>query len=128
MFKVSPRTLMIVLAACVPVVGSAGNLSFLKNSPISYFNAEDISLMMKAAEAALNDQDEQAKRAWQNPATGNSGEIQVLRSFKRADGALCRKLQVSNLAKKTVEGRASYPVCKGSDGTWAIDPNAKAGG
>jgi surface antigen len=106
-------------------VALGGNYGFLKDSPISSFTEEDVSMMMKAADDALNDATPHAKREWQNPATGNSGQMEVLRSFELADGTSCRTLQVFNKAK-AAENRATHSVCKSADGTWMIRPDAKS--
>jgi surface antigen len=104
---------------------SGANYGFLKDSPISSFTEEDVAMMMKAADDALNDATPHAKREWRNPTTGNSGQMEVLRSFQLKDGTSCRTLQVFNKAK-AAENRATHSVCKSADGTWMIRPDAKA--
>jgi surface antigen len=105
----------------------AANYGFLKDAPISSFTDEDVSMMMKAADDALNDATPHAKREWKNPATGNSGQLEVLKSFQLADGTSCRTLRVFSKAK-TAENRSTHALCKSADGTWMIRPDAKAKG
>lgn len=118
--------LLILVGSLGSVTAMAGNLGFLKDSPVSYFSEEDTAQMMNAATDALNDSAPRPKREWKNPTTGNSGQLEVLRSFKLADGTACRTLQVSNQAKG-IESRATYPLCKAADGTWIIRAGAKPG-
>ena len=100
------------------------NYGFLKDAPISSFTEEDVAIMMKAADDALNDATPRARREWSNPATGNSGHMEVLRSFQLADGTACRTLQFYNKAKAK-ENRATHSLCKAADGTWMIHHGAK---
>lgn len=107
-----------------PNAARAANLSFLRNSPLSYFQKEDVDLMMKNARAVLDSTDPSAKHTWSNPRTGASGFAQVTGQFTTADGARCKRLRVFNKAK-TVEGQATYPVCKSGDRDWAINADAQ---
>jgi hypothetical protein len=104
--------------------GMAANVSFLKNSPISFFTEQDIELMMAAADDVLADDSRGAKREWKNSATGNFGQLEVLGAFKAPDGRLCKRLRVTNNAK-AVESRATYSVCLDADGVWKVDAATK---
>jgi surface antigen len=118
------RILVLAIALTLPALAVATNYGFLKGGPSSKFTDEDTSLMMKAADEALNDASPTAKREWQNPATGNSGQVEALSPFELADGTTCRKLRLHNVAKST-ENRATHTLCKSPKNIWMIRPDAK---
>lgn len=112
-------TLLSTLAA----VGSASNMSFLKDAPIGQFKEEDMRMMRAAAADLIREGVKGATRDWRNEATGNSGRFQILSVFTSADGRQCMKLLVITRAK-SAEQQSKYPVCAGPDGRWLIDTEA----
>jgi hypothetical protein len=82
LLRVHAPALLVLLA----VHASATNLSFLKDSPVSYFNERDVELMMAAADEALSDDSHNATREWKNEETGNFGRMEVLGAFNAGDG------------------------------------------
>lgn len=117
--------LMIVfVCALMPICATAVNLSFLGNSPVSFFQPEDVDLMKKNAQEVLDSAQPNAKQAWSNPKTGASGFAQVTGVFTTADGTQCKRLRVFNKAGG-VEGVGTYPVCKYSDRGWVINADAQ---
>lgn len=104
----------------------AGNLGFLKQSPISYFNDEDMRLLMETVTGVLDDKDAYAKKSWSNPASGNSGQVEGRGAFKTTAGVNCKRLRVTNHAK-AIDGQATYTVCQDAEKGWAVDPTAKPG-
>lgn len=118
------------LAVTVLLVGvtamncaSAGNLSFLDKSPISYFKPDDMEMMRQNARKALDDSGANAKQAWSNANTGASGWAQVRSQFKSSDGASCKRLRIVNKAKG-LQSDATYTVCKSADSDWVINTDA----
>ena len=124
--RISPGLgLMIVLAcAMIPHPATAGNLSFLNNTPLSFFQRDDVDLMRKNALAVLESAQPNARQDWSNPRTGASGFAQVTGQFTMADGTLCKRVRVFNRAGG-MEGEATYPVCKHAGRGWTINANAQ---
>jgi hypothetical protein len=114
----------LLIATSMPA--TAGNLSFLTRSPVSYFNDEDMRLLKEAVLQVLDDKDARAKRSWSNPATGSSGTVEARGAFKTAAGVNCKRVRVTNHAKG-VDGDSTYTVCQDADKDWAIDQSAKPG-
>jgi hypothetical protein len=110
--------------AVVALPATAVNLSFLGNSPISFFQPDDVDLMRKNAQQVLDSPQPNAKQTWSNPKTGASGFAQVTGVFTTADGTQCKRLRVFNKAGG-VEGEATYPVCRYSDRGWVINADAR---
>jgi hypothetical protein len=113
----------LIAAATAVVTGSAGNLSFLANSPVSYFNPDDMELMRQNANKVLEATDPNAKQTWSNAKTGASGMAQVRGEFKAADGTPCKRLRIVNKAKG-LQSDATYTVCKSADRGWAFNADA----
>ena len=105
------------------ITASAGNLSFLENSPVSYFKPEDVELMRQNALKLLDTTNAQAKQSWSNAKTGASGWAQVRGQFTASDGAPCKRLRVVNKARG-LESDATYTVCKYPDRGWVIHTDA----
>jgi hypothetical protein len=125
----SARRLRECLALCALMATawavSAGTLSFLDGSPISFFNKDDHDLMKKNAYAVLDSPEPEATHDWMNPATGNSGTATVRGEFTNTDGATCKRLLVSNFAKQgSVKGASTYVVCKYEGRGWLLHPDA----
>jgi hypothetical protein len=117
--------LVIVLACAVmPISAIAVNLSFLGNSPVSFFQPDDVDLMRKNAQEVLDSAQPNAKQSWSNPKTGASGFAQVTGQFTMADGTQCKRLRVFNKAGG-VEGVSTFPVCKYSGRGWVINTDAQ---
>ena len=106
------------------ITASAGNLSFLANSPVAYFNPEDMELMRQSATKVLEAPDPNSKQTWSNPRTGASGIAQVRGQFTTANGTPCKRLRIANRARG-LESDATYTVCKSADQDWIFNANAK---
>lgn len=102
------------------VAGAQGNLGFLRDSPMSYFNAEDTKLMRAAGIEVLDSTESGATKEWANPATGNSGLIKLLASFSAPDGRACKQVEITSQAKK-MTSTSKMSVCKSPDGRWRLD-------
>jgi hypothetical protein len=113
-----------LLAGCTAVTTApAGNLSFLANSPISYFSPDDMELMQQNSLKVLDDPGANAKQAWSNSKTGASGFAQVRGQFAASDGTPCKRLRVVNKAKG-LQSDATYTVCKYPDRGWVFNADA----
>ncbi|HEY1873240.1 MAG TPA: hypothetical protein VGG67_02440, partial [Steroidobacteraceae bacterium] len=74
---------------CTAVITAfAGNLSFLADTPIAYFNSDDRALMRQSAMKVLDATDANSKQSWSNAKTGASGMAQVRGQFTESNGTL----------------------------------------
>ena len=112
------------IAGCTAAVTtSAGNLSFLANSPLSYFSPDDMELMRQNSLKVLDGSGTNAKQEWSNAKTGASGWAQVRKQFKASDGTPCKRLRIVNKARG-LESDATYTVCKYPDRGWVFNADA----
>jgi surface antigen len=100
--------------------GAQGNLGFLRDSPMAYFNAEDTKLMRAAGIEVLKSSESGTIKEWANPATGNSGVIKLLAIFDAPDGRVCKQVEIGSQAKK-MTSTSKMSVCKSADGRWKLD-------
>ncbi len=117
--------LFAALALCATrVAAPTTNLSFLANSPMFHFNAEDTRLQREAALSLLMQGDVGASREWRNPDSTASGTLKITKAFESADGFKCAVLRIDNSAAG-VHGRSSHTVCEIHPGDWKLHPDAK---
>jgi hypothetical protein len=120
----SPRRVALLagcaLALAASVAGAQGNLSFLKDTPFAYFNADDQTLMRAAALEVLNSTQDGTRKEWGNPATGNGGAITLVTQFSAPDGRHCNQVRVETHAR-AMENTSIMSVCKSADGRWKLD-------
>ena len=57
--------------------------------------------------------------AWQNPDSGNSGEVVPQPAFRRADGTFCREFQQTIIVGAEMVS-AYGTACRQPDGTWKL--------
>ena len=117
--KLSALVVAIVAASFLPAPAAAQNLGFLKDAAVSYFEDEDVAMLLETVDAALDEQQPHATREWNNPGTGNSGKAEVLGTVKSAAGKPCKRLRITNVARNGVSGRASHTFCKETD-KWMV--------
>ncbi|HKE94275.1 MAG TPA: RT0821/Lpp0805 family surface protein [Povalibacter sp.] len=103
----------------LPPQSHAANLTFLRNSPVFWFNDTDRRMMNDAAMQVLNDADPRAVREWNNPRTRAAGRVESLGRFRSADGMDCRRLRLWNQARG-IEGEMTFPVCRVQGGDWRL--------
>jgi surface antigen len=108
------------LALVASVTGAQGNLSFLKDTPFAYFNADDQKLMRAAAVEVLQSGQDGMRKEWGNPATGNGGAFTLVTQFSAPDGRHCDQVRLESHAK-TMENTSIMSVCKSPDGRWKLD-------
>lgn len=114
--------------AALTLAGSAAlaqsNLGFLRDTPLSRFNEEDLRLLREAGEGVLRSDEPTATRAWRNDKTRHSGSVTLVRRFA-FESRDCRRLRVDSRAGG-MQGTTHLSVCRsGSDGPWAIDTRAR---
>ncbi len=109
-----------VLAVAATTVGAQGNLGFLKNTPMAYFNDDDVKLMRATTAEVLKSSNDGTRKEWENPATGNGGAVTLLMRFSAPDGRQCNQIRVETHAK-TMENASTMSVCKTADGRWQAD-------
>jgi surface antigen len=109
-----------LLALAATTASAQGNLSFLKDTPFAYFNADDQKLMRAAALEVLNSGQDGNRKEWGNPATGNGGAITLVTQFSAPDGRSCEQVRLDTHAK-AMENTSTMSVCKSPDGRWKLD-------
>jgi hypothetical protein len=113
-----------LIAGCTAVItASAGNLSFLANSPVAYFNQDDMALMRENANKVLDSPDANAQQSWSNPRTRASGMAQLRGQFTAANGTPCKRLRIVNRARG-LESDATFTVCRTADNDWIFNADA----
>lgn len=110
--------------ACTGALAFGGNLGFLKDAPITRFNDEDRELFQANLTEALETDAEGNVRRWDNPKTGSSGEIAILKRFTYADKP-CRNLRFTNRTHDYPDATTQTVMCKESDGKWRVDTKSK---
>lgn len=110
---------MMVLTGLLATAHSyAAGYRGLKDTPLSEFNEEDLSLFENAHKEALENRGDGDTVTWKNPDSGASGTITPLRT-DRSGGRNCRLLRIlSSAGGRTGDSRFWY--CKQADGQWKI--------
>lgn len=122
MHRAALPALLLLLLSAAPA--AAQNMSFLGNSPIAYFTDEDMKLFHATGLSVLEASNSGKTQKWENPATGASGKIKVLKAFVAADGRTCKRLGIYNKARG-VEGQSKLTLCKAADGHWRVDTDTQ---
>jgi len=113
-----------LIAGCTALsTGSAGNLSFLADTPVAHFNSDDMALMRENANKALESADVNTQQTWSNPKTGASGIVQVREQFTAANGTPCKRLRIVNRVRG-LRSDATYTVCRSADRDWVFNADA----
>jgi len=113
-----------LIAGCTAVItASAGNMSFLADSPVAYFNPDDMALMRESANKVLEASDPNSRQTWSNARTGASGIAQVRGQFTASNGTPCKRLRIVNRARG-LESDATYTVCKSPEQGWIFNATA----
>ena len=113
-----------LIAGCTAVItASAGNMSFLADSPVAYFNPDDMALMRESATKVLEAPDPNSRQTWSNARTGASGIAQVRGQFTASNGTPCKRLRIVNRARG-LESDATYTVCRSPEQGWIFNATA----
>jgi surface antigen len=113
----------LVLALACGNAAAQSNLTFMKDSPVSRFNAEDMRLMQEAGKAVLDSTEPSATREWSNPKSKHSGKVTLEQTFS-FESRDCRRLRVENRAGG-MQSNTLVPVCRNAQGRWAVDTRAR---
>jgi len=113
----------LIAVSMEPITAYEGNLNFLADSPVAYFNSDDLALMRQSANKVLDSPDANARQEWSNARTGASGIAQVRGQFTAANGTPCKRLRIMNRARG-LESDATYTVCKSPDRGWIFNADA----
>lgn len=82
-------------------------------------NRQDLDIMRETARTALNDEPDGSTLEWENPQTGNSGTVTVVRSFEY-QGLPCRRIRHAIKTKGVADVHgAEWTQCQ-KDGAWKI--------
>ena len=108
------------LLCCLFVPGGAAVgavYSFLDQTPMRYFTAEDSRLMSENIDAVLANPADNVSLGWRNDKTSSNGEAVSLRSFEH-QGMSCRRLRIDNHANGA-DARTTADLCD-VDGIWKV--------
>jgi surface antigen len=114
-----PRlALAAALAASCALAQAQSNLAFFKDAPIEKMTKEDLALLMKNSNEALNRNADGETSGWTNPKTGASGTATPLRTFTQK-GMKCRETEYTNHAGG-FNGGGKFTLCRVPNGEWKI--------
>lgn len=91
-------------------IAVAGNLNFMDNSSVSFFQGKDMDMMVNAAITALNTYKDGKKLTWKNNATGTWGYV-IPTHTTNNNGIFCRNLTIFTNAKNVTDN-FTYKLCK----------------
>jgi surface antigen len=117
------RALIPWLAINVWLFGMQAPAAVTSDIPSAKFTADDFRMQREAQESVLVSTDIGTTRSWENPATGNSGSIKLLRSFQSSDGRECKRLQITNQAGPA-KAVSVMNMCRSGTGPWRVDSTA----
>lgn len=80
-------------------------------------NGGDLALARSVLQETLETQRSEEIRLWRNDATGNSGSVMPLRTFKIKTGHFCRDYRETVLAGRTMASRTGT-ACRSGNGLW----------
>jgi surface antigen len=112
------RRLLVTAWMALAPAAFAQNVGFLAGGPMARMNGEDVRLLVKNYEDALNRLPDGHTNAWLNSKTGHSGTATPQQSFDRG-GRKCRLVEFTNAADG-LTGRSEFTFCRQPDGTWKI--------
>jgi surface antigen len=107
--------LLLAAAASLSTPVLAQNYGFMRDTPVSRFNKEDMRLHNQAAQTALDAPDLGKPVAWSNPKSGNSGSATAAASKREG----CRMLTVETKAS-IGSAKNEFHLCK-IDGKWKAE-------
>jgi len=114
--RVCALSLLLVLGSFAAPV-SAQWVGILKNTPAERFDDTDLRLFLDAGRKVLNEAADKETVRWENPESGNRGELTVLKSFPWK-GNSCREIKVYNEAGGS-KGSTVQNLCR-IDGKWRL--------
>ncbi|MCB1784934.1 MAG: hypothetical protein KDJ33_01705 [Gammaproteobacteria bacterium] len=100
---------------------SAGNVFFMKDSPLANMGEGDLEAFRSAARRALDDAGDGEAVRWENATSGAGGLLTPLSTSER-DGSVCRRLRIQN-AVGGQSANSEFDFCRQADGTWKVPPS-----
>lgn len=100
----------------------AGNLNFLKDTPIAYMKPADRQALNRAAQEALETRKDGQSLKWSNAGTGNTVHIEgtvTPRDTVKSGSETCRKVTLVARAKGQTQ-TWTPTACKQGGGQWKI--------
>jgi surface antigen len=104
-----------------PLRTKAGSLlgGVLKNTVGRMLSAEDLTYYEKTSQYALENTRTGTTSSWVSPASGNSGAITPIRTFKTDKGVFCRDFtQTITVTNQTKQAYAT--ACRHAKGVWIL--------
>ncbi len=120
MLRKSILGLLSLLLTAGPLSAVAADVLWLDTAPARYFTAQDWEALSQGVTDALEEAADGETLTWDNPTSGSSGQITVLRSYMQ-ETAPCRSVRTRNRAGG-LQGGAVYDFCQQPDGDWKIVP------
>lgn len=111
------RVLRLALFGALFIAAPA--LAILRGLPAQELQESDLSLLRAAVKEAVQ-KPEGTTVQWENPDTGNRGEVTHLKSGTR-DGRECRLLELRTVTHSGEENALRHPLCQQPDGTWKLE-------
>ena len=102
------------LASCT----ATGSLFNAVEALYDELSASDVTFASINLQSALENAHDGDVRSWQNPATGNGGEIRVRNTFVDQRGAFCRNYSETLSLQDGRQGQFSNTACRNPDGGW----------
>lgn len=117
------RAWLIAMALSMPAAPSfANNLSFLKDTPITYMTPADKAALNRAAQKALDTKQDGESLDWNNSGTGSSVEITgtvTPRTTAKNGDTVCRSVTLIALAKGQKQ-EWTPTACRKGNGDWKV--------
>ena len=112
------NNIIFILTVCfLPGIVSANNLSFLKDSAVSYFTDKDTDLMWGNTMNTLDHYSDGKKSFWKNSQSGAWGYA-IPSDTTKIKGTTCRHIKIFNESHHRT-GESNYTFCK-INGKWKI--------
>ncbi len=118
-------SLLFLLVLCVPVA-QASNWQWLRNTGLETLSDADWEILSETINTTLDTAVDGETRQWNNPESGNRGEIDILGSSSSGDRP-CRQVRITTQTSKKRDGEA-LTFCKNPENQWLITPSSSAQG
>lgn len=116
--------LCLLTLSVMQVANGQSGWGFLKNAPAGQFTDKDVAMLEEALQSVLDSDEVPVSQRWENPESGNSGELRVLRAFKSEQGRSCKRVQMDN-ESRSKKGSSHISLCQDAGGKWLVDPSAR---
>jgi surface antigen len=112
------RIIFAFVAFSVLTSAYATNMGFIKDSPGSKFNDQDMAMFWDTIKKALNESPDGTTTEWKNTKTGSSGTVTPLDTIQQKSGK-CRNLHFNN-SYKSLRGEDTVILCQQANGDWKV--------